>query len=96
MNPPGRSRSLIPLSGNFRQTSSSTNPVIQVVILHGNVAQDGQLSEVEVLSSTDAALNQNALDRAKQRDRMPFAQTQPGATPQSHEMFFTFEFVTSQ
>jgi hypothetical protein len=54
------------------------------------------LSEVEVLASSDAALNQTARDRAQQQNRMPFSQTQPGATPQSHEMFFTFEFVTSQ
>jgi hypothetical protein len=66
------------------------------VVLHGNVAQDGQLSEVEVLASTDAALNQTARERTQKQNRMPFAQTQPGATPQSHEMFFTFEFVTSQ
>ncbi len=96
MTPPSRSGSLIPLNGRFQQTTPGANPVIQVVILHGNVAQDGQLSEVEVLASTDAALNQTARDRAQQRNRMPFAQSQPGATPQSHEMFFTFEFVTSQ
>lgn len=96
MTPPNRSRSLIPLNGNFQQAASIANPLIQVVILHGTVAPDGQLSEVEVLASSDPSLNQTARDRAQQRNPMPFARSQPGATPQSHEMFFTFEFVTSQ
>jgi hypothetical protein len=72
---------------------SNANAAIQVVTLHGNVSGDGRFSEVEILASSDASLNQAALDRANM-----LAQTrshgQPGATAQSSELIFTFEFVT--
>ena len=44
--------------------SSNAEAAVQVVTLHGSVS-DGGLSEVEILASTDASLNQAALDRAK-------------------------------
>lgn len=73
--------------------TSNANAVIQVVVLHGNVAGDGRLSEVEILASSDATLNQAALDRANDLAKAR-AQGQPGATAQSQELILTFEFVT--
>jgi hypothetical protein len=64
------------------------------VTLHGNVAGSGGLSEVEILASTDASLNQAAIDRANAMTQIR-AQGQPGATAQSSELIMTFEFVTS-
>jgi hypothetical protein len=72
---------------------SSDNALIQVVTLHGNFSGEGRLSEVEVLASTDPALNQAALDRANTMTQSR-AHGQPGATPQSSEVILTFEFVT--
>ena len=65
----------------------------QVVTLHGSVS-DGGLSEVEILASTDASLNQAALDRANMLAQARM-QRQPGATAQSSELVMTLEFVTS-
>jgi hypothetical protein len=74
--------------------NSNADAAVQVVTLHGNVSGDGRLSEVEILASTDATLNQAALDRANTlaQGRM---QRQPGATAQSSELVMTLEFVTS-
>jgi len=72
---------------------ANTNSAIQVVSLHGDIAGDGRLSEVEILASTDPALNQAAVERATAiaQARVP---VQPGATRQSSEIFLTFEFFT--
>jgi len=65
---------------------------LDFVVLLGVASQDGQLTEPEILASTNASLNQTALDRAK--NWRPGNQGQSGTTPQSHEVIFTFEFVT--
>jgi hypothetical protein len=77
---------------------SGKNFAIQEVVLHGSLAPDGRLSETELLASSDASLNQKALDQANQfgKNLGSFSHPQPGATPQSHEIIFTFEFVTAQ
>jgi hypothetical protein len=74
--------------------ASNADAAVQAVTLHGNVSGDGRLSEVEILASTDASLNQAALDRANTltQGRM---QRQPGATAQSSELVMTLEFVSS-
>jgi len=72
---------------------SNAHAAIQVVTLHGNVSGDGRLSEVEILASSDATLNQAALDRANTLTQTR-AQVQPGATAQSSELILTFEFIT--
>lgn len=72
---------------------SNANAAIQVVTLHGNVSGDGRLSEVEILASSDATMNQAALDRANTLTQTR-VQGQPGATAQSSELILTFEFVT--
>src|ERR1700722_6690904 len=67
---------------------------IQVVVLHGMLSPEGALSETEIVSSTDAALNQSALDRAaKWQQWRAGSDAEPGATPQSHEVFFTVQFA---
>jgi len=74
-------------------TGINANTTMQVVALHGNIAGDGQLSEVEILASTNPTMNQPAVDQATSiaRGRVP---VQPGATMQSSEIFLTFEFLT--
>jgi hypothetical protein len=90
MNPGANFPIVIPAPGQPAGTNS--NPAIQVVSLHGDIAGDGRLTEVEILASTDPALNQAAVERATAiaQARVP---VQPGATVQSSEIFLTFEFL---
>ncbi len=92
MNPGFNLPIVLPVPGR-RLPDSNANAAMQVVTLHGNVSGDGRLSEVEILASSDASLNQAARDRANTLTQMR-AQNQPGATPQSSELILTFEFVT--
>ncbi len=88
MTPPSRVRSVlggVPVSGNAS---------LDVVVLLGVSSPDGHLTEAEILASSNASLNQKALDRAKNWQAGNQIQTQSGTTPQSHEVIFTFEFVT--
>lgn len=95
MTPAMNLRTMAPL--DFQSLRTAKNLVVQEVVLHGNMSPDGHLSETELLASTDASLNQKALDQANQFGKTmgSFSQAQPGATQQSHEMIFTFEFVTA-
>jgi hypothetical protein len=93
MNPAIRVRSLTPLVPP--RSLSSGNAAIQVVVLHGNLSAEGQLSETEILASTDPSLNESALDRAKQWNNFRQGGTQPGATPQGQQIIFTYEFVAA-
>jgi len=97
MTPAINLRTMAPLDPKIFR-SAAANLAVQVVVLHGNMSPDGHLSETELLATTDASLNQKALDQANQFSKTmgSIAQPQPGATQQSHEMIFTFEFVTSQ
>lgn len=73
----------------------TSNSKLQVVVLDGIVNPQGQLSDVQVLASSDAGLDQSALDQASAWKNWQDQQdAQPGAAPQSHEVFFTIEFVT--
>jgi hypothetical protein len=67
----------------------------QFVVVRGMVSPDGSLTDTEVLASSDPGLNQKALERAAQPRRMMPQDDQNGATPQSHEAFFTTLFVTN-
>ena len=97
MNPAGWMRGLVPANLNPAGRLAGANPVIQVVVLHGNLSPDNRLSETEILASSDSTLNQTALDRANQWSAGGRGgRTQPGATAQSQEMLFTFEFMTSR
>jgi hypothetical protein len=40
------------------------NRTIQAVVLHGMLSPDGALSETKVVASSNASLNQSALDKA--------------------------------
>jgi hypothetical protein len=67
----------------------------QVVVVHGMVSPDGHLSEVEVLASTNASLEEAALEHAHKASALEMGvDTQPGTTPQSREIVFMVEFVS--
>jgi hypothetical protein len=74
--------------------ASNATAAMQVVTLHGNLAGDGALSEVEILASSDPGLNQAAVTQANAMG-LGRARNQPGATAQSSELILTLEFVTS-
>ena len=69
-----------------------------MAVSHAMVAADGQLNETEVLATIGSALSEVALKRLQTGPaRGVFADSQqPGASPQSHEGFFTFEFAPIQ
>jgi hypothetical protein len=98
MTPAWRSRSRVPLfQMGGRGVQPPANLAIQVVVLHGTVGPDGKLVDTEVLASTDSNLNQTGIARASQFGTMMQGnRAQPGATAQSHEAIYTFEFVTGQ
>jgi hypothetical protein len=82
MTPPAR----------VRRGQGGASGTLQMVELHGVSSPDGQMSEIEVLASTNAGLNQAALDWAN-RWQQPANQPRNGSTPQSHEIFFLYETV---
>ncbi len=67
----------------------------QFVVVRGMVSPDGSLTDAEVVASSNPDLNQKALERAAQSHRMMPQDDQNGATPQSHEAFFTTLFVSN-
>jgi len=84
MSQPWQIRSIVP---NFPAGA-------QAVVVHGLVTPSGELTEAEVVASSDAALNQAALEHAARiRNWTPADGDQPGATPQSHEVFITVQFM---
>jgi hypothetical protein len=93
MNPGMNMRLPMPVPGQRFPTSNAT-AAIQEVTLHGNLAGDGTLSEVEILASSDPGLNQAAVAQANSLG-LGRARNQPGATAQSSELILTLEFVTS-
>jgi hypothetical protein len=93
MNRGGNMPMMMPAPGQH-VFAPNTSPAIQVVALHGDVSGNGQLSEVEILASTDPSLNQAAVEQATSMAQSR-ATVQPGAIAQSSEMFLTFEFITS-
>jgi hypothetical protein len=73
-----------------------SNPTLQFVVLHGMVAPDGHLTDTEVLASSDSTINQRALQRvANWQNWHGASEAQPGASPQSHEVFFTLQFAVA-
>ena len=79
----------------FETTESSDSSAAgQVVVLHGMVSPEGQLSEVEVLASTNPSLEGAAIDHANKAHALQMdGDTQPGTTPRSREVVFTVEFA---
>jgi len=96
MTPAVNMRTMAP--PDFNSLRTAKNLAVQEVVLHGSLSPDGHLSETELLASSDASLNQKALDQANQFGKTigSAMQGEPGVTPQSHEIIFTVEFVTPQ
>jgi hypothetical protein len=90
---PGMNLAIRAFAPGQRLPASNANASMQAVTLHGNLAGDGHLSEVEILASSDPSLNQAALSQAASVAHGR-AEKQPGATAQSSELLMTFEFVT--
>jgi hypothetical protein len=66
----------------------------RVVTLHGMLSPDGQLSEVEILATTDPSIDAHAIEHASRvRAVEQLHRPQPGETPHAREAVFTFEFV---
>jgi hypothetical protein len=87
MTPAWRSRMRRPSPSGAQSATS------QMVALHGLQAPDGQLSDVELLASSDASLNQSALAFAsKWQGGLMGQETETGVTPQSHEILLTIEY----
>ena len=93
MNPGFNMAIPMPAPGQ-RFPSSNATAAMQAVTLHGNVAQDGTLSEVEILASSDPNLDQAAVNQANSLG-LGRARNQPGATAQSSELILTIEFIKS-
>jgi hypothetical protein len=70
---------------------------VEVVVLDGMVTPDGKMGDVQVVASSNAALNQAAMEKAASFQSWQTAEdAQPGATPLSHEVYFTVEFGPRQ
>lgn len=84
---------------NFRNMEfppqGSSTVSLQFVVLHAMASPDGHLSDPEILASSDSSQNQHALERLAKWQNRPMMKDlqQPGAAPQSHEIFFTFQFL---
>jgi hypothetical protein len=92
MNPGMNMAIRMPAPGQ-RFSASSSASSMQVVTLHGNLAGDGKLNEVEILASSNPSLNEAAITQASMLANGR-VQNQPGATAQSSEMILTCEFIT--
>ncbi len=77
------------------RAKANANVVLQAVVVHGMLTPGGELTETEVVASSSASLNQQALDVAAKNMQSWRGDddAQPAATPQAHEVFFTAEFV---
>jgi len=87
------------MSGQWRSRMRvrSSSAATQVAVLHAMQSPDGKLSELEVLASSDASINEAALARVSQRQGgFMNQQPEPGATPQSHEVLMTVEYSNQQ
>ena len=73
---------------------NSPNAAMQVVVVHGMLTPDRKMTETEIVASSDSSLNQAALDQAAQWQSWQAEEdSQPGATPQAHEVYFTVRFA---
>jgi hypothetical protein len=88
-------RMRLPLPGSTQ--SGAQSATAQTVELHALQSPAGQVSDVELLASSDASLNQTALAFASRWPGGMMGQDSlTGATPQSHEVVMTLEYVGSQ
>jgi hypothetical protein len=88
----------LPLPNASQSSASQSNAsgaTAQVVELHGLQSPAGQVSDVEVLASSDSALNDAAIAFASRWQGM--SQESPsGATPQSQEVVMMVQYVGPQ
>lgn len=88
------------LSAPWRMRSmrpSLTGAPTGLVVLHGMQSPDGQLTEVGVLAASDPSLSDAALQVAsKWNGGMIGRETEPGVTPQSHEVLMTIEYSAAE
>jgi hypothetical protein len=73
-------------------STPNANAALQIVVIHGMLSAARRLTDLEVVSSSNPGLVQAALDQAAQWQNWQ-PEEQPGATPQSHEVFFTMMFA---
>ncbi len=90
MSSPWQFRIRLPLPG-----VSQSGAAAQAVALHAVQSPDGQISDVEVLASSDSSLNQAAVAFASKWQGGMMGESQSGATPQSHEVVMMVEYVAS-
>lgn len=82
---PARSRVRLPLA------NGAPGAMAHVVTLHAMASPGGQLSDAELLASSDPSLNQSALAFASQWQGGTLPE-QEGATPQSHELVLILQY----
>ncbi len=76
--------------------AAAANGAEQIVVVHGMQSPNGHLADLELITSTDAALNNGALEyAAKWQGGSPSEDIEGGATPQSHEVFLTLQYAAS-
>jgi len=81
----------------FPAQDASAGGAGAVVVMHGMQSPGGRLTDVELIDSTNPAFNSAALTFAsKWGGGVPTDENaEPGATPQSHEVFLTLHYVTA-
>ena len=91
-----RSRMRLPLPGGPQATAAQTTTA-PVVVMHGMQAPNGQVSDLEMLASSDPSLNESALTFATQwQGGLLGQQPDTGATPQSHEFVMQIQYFNMQ
>ncbi len=91
MTQPWRLRMIVPSAAAAGGNGS------QIVVLHGMQMPDGHFTDLELVTSTNAALNSSALEyAAADRSALVNQDVEPGATPQSHEVFLTLQYPAQQ
>jgi hypothetical protein len=91
MTEPWRIRTLVP------SAAAAGSNGFQIVVLHGMQNPDGRFTDLELIASTSASLNNAAIEYAAAwQDRMIDQDVETGATPQSHEVFLTLQYPASQ
>lgn len=89
MSPPWHYHASVP------QPAANRTDVSPSVVVHGMQSPRGRLTDIEVLASSNPALNSSALQYAAKWKAGPMSSVvEPGATPQSHEVFLTLSYVS--
>jgi hypothetical protein len=88
----GAAMSLTP--AKFRMMLPGSGPGTQIVTLHAMQSATGEISDVEVLASSDGSLNSTAAAFAQGGGWGP--NSQEGATPQSHELVMVLRYAGSR